>query len=995
MDPGRWRRVREIFDEVVDLAPADRDARLIQACGDDPDLRREVESLLAHDRTAQDSIERLLVEAALEDEEGTAGRPPEMPAVIGRYRVLEKLGEGGMGEVYLAEDPSLGRRVAIKLPMAELSGDPDTRLQLQREARAAATLSHPHVCVVHEVGETPGRRPFIAMEYVEGETLAARIRRGRLPLDEVLEVGAQAAGALMEAHAKGVIHRDLKPSNIMLTAHGVKLLDFGLASVARETVAKRRDPGAALAGTIPYMSPEQARAEPVDHRTDLFSLGIVLYEAATGRLPFEGPTARAMREAIIRGPHVPPTAIADDLPVGFDRVIARALAKDRDERYRSADDLRTDLARLAAERRPRAATPPRTRRALVAMAALAAVALAASSWLAVRPPPSVAPEEGTVLIATFVNDTGDPAFDGTLEEALVLQIQQTPFLKVFPEAGVRETLRSMERSPDERLTEAVAREICRRRGIKTLIAGSVGRRNGRYAITLTARNARSGTALASERAEAAGRIHVLPALGTAAIQLRRRLGESAESIRTFSTPVEQATTGSLDALKAYALGLEQAGTGNYPLAVSLYQRAVQIDPEFALAWQALAREQDNTSYSELVRAAGTRAYDLRDRTTERERLRITAFYHLSVTGDLEKAIDAGERWKQTFPLDWQPYHALGDLYLAIAQYEKAFEAAREAVRLNPDVAAVYSNMAGALFALGRFAEARQVYERAMTRGLDAPEYHAYLWRIAYYAGDTTAMQRELDWAAASATWAFNMPALSAALQGRWREATRLSRRAIEFFERRGLNGLVALAVRYDAVNGALLGDCDSSRKSAALIVGSAQSIQEQARGLVALAVCGESGRALALADRLRERHPANTLVNQVWRPLVQAAAWLDRGQPARAAEALRAAAPYEGAADSWPVYMRGLALHRAGAFVEAQAAFQEVLDHRGRTFWYPFYPLAHAGLARAAARRGDAAAAARAYEAFFALWKEADQDLPVLVEARKEYERLRGRSPAQ
>jgi tetratricopeptide (TPR) repeat protein len=988
--------VREIFDEVVDLAPADRDARLIQACGDDPDLRREVESLLAHDRTAQDSIERLLVEAALEDEEGTAGRPPEMPAVIGRYRVLEKLGEGGMGEVYLAEDPSLGRRVAIKLPMAELSGDPDTRLQLQREARAAATLSHPHVCVVHEVGETPGRRPFIAMEYVEGETLAARIRRGRLPLDEVLEVGTQAAGALMEAHAKGVIHRDLKPSNIMLTAHGVKLLDFGLASVARETVAKSRDSGAALAGTIPYMSPEQARAEPVDHRTDLFSLGSVLYEAATGRLPFEAPTARAMRESIIRAPHVPPTAIAGDLPVEFDRVIARALAKDRDQRYRTADELRADLARLAAGRkRALAATPPWARRALVAMAALAAVAVALSYWVAGRPPASAEPEEGTVLIASFVNDTGEPAFDGTLEQALVLQIQQTPFLKVFPEAGVRETLRSMERSPDERVTEALAQDICRRRGIETLIAGSVARRDGRYAITLTARNAQSGTPLASERAEAAGRIHVLPALGTAAIQLRRRLGEPPESIRTFSTPVEQATTASLDALKAYALGLEQAATGNYPLAVSLYQRAVQIDPEFALAWQALAREQDNTSFSELVRTAGTRAYELRDRATEREKLRITAFYHLSVTGDLEKAIDAGERWKQTFPLDWQPYHALGDLYLAIAQYEKAFEAAREAVRLNPDVAAVYSNMAGALFALDRFAEARQVYERAMTRGLDAPEYHAYLWRIAYYAGDTMAMQRELDWAAASATWAFNMPALSAALQGRWRDATALSRRSVEFFARRGLNGLVALAARYDAVNGALLGDCETSRQRAALIVGPEQSIEEQGRGLVALAACGESGRALALADRLRERHPANTLVNRVWRPLVQAAAWLDRGQPARAAEALGAITPYEGAADSWPVYMRGLAFQRAGAFAEAQAAFQDVIDHRGRTFWYPFYPLAHAGLARAAAMRGDPATATRAYEALFALWKEADQDLPVLVEARREYERLRLGSPAQ
>jgi eukaryotic-like serine/threonine-protein kinase len=850
----------------------------------------------------------------------------------------------------------------------------------------AATIKHPHVCVVHEVGEGPIGRPFIAMEYVEGETLSDRIRRGRLPADEVMELGRQAASALGEAHSKGVVHRDLKPSNIMLTPHGVKLLDFGLASVTRDPSLARKGTAAhLLAGTIPYMSPEQVRLEDVDHRTDLYSLGVVLYEAATGQRPFEAPTPRATCEAILKSNPPPATAIVDGLPEKLDRVMSRALAKDRAQRYQSAAELGADLIE------PGRGGLASVRRLWISLAAVAVtLVIVLTYWVATRSRSFSAPRRDSVLVADFANATQDPAFDGALQHVLLGQLRQTPFLTFFPDDGVRETLRQMSRSTEERLTPEIALEICRRRGINVWIAGSIARLGAGYAITVEALDGRTGRTLARERAEAT-RVEVLPAVGRVAIQLRQKLGEPSQSMQRFNTPVEQATTSSLDALRAYALGIEQAGKGNYPVAVSLYERAVQIDPRFAVAHEALAREQVNSGYSqEIVATAATRAFELRERATEQERFAISAFYHSSVTGDLERSIQVGELWKKTFPIEWRPHHLLGDLYNSTSQYEKAIEAAREAVRLNPDVAAAYSNLAGSLFALDRFDEARTVYRQAMARGLDAPEYHAYLWRIAYYLGDSGAAQQELDWAAGSSTWAFNMASLSAALQGRWRESLRASQRSTEFFDARNLKRYSMLAARYDAVTGALVGDCATSRLRAKQTLGPDQVAEDQARAIVALAMCGENSRTSEVAALLKDRHPQDTMLNRIWLPLIRAAVALEQ-EPALAVDALRAAAPYEGAVESWPIYLRGLALLRARRGAEARVEFQKIVDHRGRTFWVPFYPLAHLGLARAAAMTGDDVAAERAYRDLFALWKDADPDLPVLVEARKEYENLRSR----
>jgi serine/threonine protein kinase/tetratricopeptide (TPR) repeat protein len=995
---ARWRQARDVFAAVVDLPASERQDQLDELCHDDPDLRSEVASLLAHDRPSGDTVDRVLADAAAEVAGWRPEHTDEFPRTIGRYRILEKLGEGGMGEVFLAEDTNLGRRVALKLPPVYLSGDPRVRQQLQQEAHAAATINHPHVCVVHEVGDGPDGRPFIAMELIEGETLAVRIQRGPLPAAEVLALGRQAAGALSAAHALGIVHRDLKPSNIMLTGHGIKLLDFGLAGAARAAAfAGDGPPVSGFTGTVPYMSPEQVRSEAVDHRSDLFSLGVVLYEAATGQLPFDAPTQRATCEAILGREPTPPGQLVTDLPPALDRVIMRALAKPREARHQSATALGEDLAASVAEPAMAAATSPSSNRAgtrarwLVAALAAIVVATAVTYGLRSRPPVAVvpAPADVAILLADFTNATSDSTFDGTLRQALVVQLQQTPFLRVFPQEGVQETLRLMTRPPDTRLSDDVAQEITRRRGIKAWVSGSIAPASRGFAISLLATRGDSGELIARERVEAGDKVDVLPALGAAATRLRERLGESVQSIGQFNAPIDQATTASLDALKAYTLGGEQAARGDYAVAVALYERAVQIDPEFAMGYQALAREQKNGMYSrETVAASATRAYELRTRATEQERLGIEALYHVSVAGALERSIATAERWKAIYPLDSRPYHVLADLYLSLGEYANAVDAGRQAVRLNPDVAAAYSNLAGSLFALDRFDDARDVYRQAMARGLDAPEYHAFLWRIAYYTGDAEGMRRQSDWAAASSTWAFNMPALAAALQGRWEIARRSSEEAAAFFERRQMPGLVALAARYEALTGALVGDCATSRRSAARALGAAPPVEEQARVVLALALCGDTQRAGAFVDRLRRAYPEDTMLNTVWLPLIGATSALRRGHAADAVAALRVTAPYEGAVESWPIYVRGLALLQSGAGDEAQVEFQKIVDHPGRTFWFPLAPLARLGMARAKTVAGDPAGARRSYEALFASWKDADPGLPVLVDARKEYARL-------
>jgi len=594
-------------------------------------------------------------------------------------------------------------------------------------------------------------------------------------------------------------------------------------------------------------------------------------------------------------------------------------------------------------------------------------------------------ERDTVLLADFANTTGEAVFDGTLRQGLAIQLEQSPFLNVFPDERARDTLRLMGRASDERVTVAIGREICQRQGIKALVSGSIASLGSHYVIMLEALASQTGEVISHEQVEVGRKEDVLGALGKAATRLRERLGESLSSIQRFDTPIEQATTSSLDALKAYSLGLEQANKGAYPAAVPFYQRAIEFDPKFALAYQALAREQLNTDYSDLVAEAASKAYELRERTTENEKFRIVSFYHLSVTHDLSKAIEVGELWKRTYPNYWRPYHALADLYYTTGQYDKGVEAAREAARLNPDVAAAYSNLAGSLLALNRLEEAKEVYRQAMARNLDAPEYHYNLFWIAWFSGDAAAARQQIDWFAGS-SYAYGglyLQSMAAATAGRWREALDLSARAFEMIERRGFKGEAGGWAQMYALTSAALGDCKTSGRMAALAVASTTREADLSSAAIALALCGETGQAQALSDRLAQRFPKDPALNGVWLPTIRAAIELNRDLPNhgpdQAIDALKVVSPDagmdEGTAKFWPTYVRGLAYLRKGAGIEAADSFQKILRRRDCTFWTPLYPLAHLGLARAAALTGDIGKSRKAYQDFFLLWKDADPDL--------------------
>jgi tetratricopeptide (TPR) repeat protein len=965
----RWREARALFDALTDLPVDAQRARLQRLASSDSSMAAEVQSLLAHDRAAGDTIHDLVAGAA---ESVVLTGADALPQRIGRYRVLARLGAGGMGEVFLGEDTTLGRRVALKRPASVLASDPAARARVLREARAAATLAHPHVCVVHEVGQDDEGRPFLAMEYLEGETLAARIARGALPLGDVLRLGIQAAGALEAAHAHGVVHRDIKPSNLMLTTHGVKLLDFGLASLTREQPGS--DDG--LLGTLPYMSPEQLGRQPTDERSDLFSLGVVLFEAATGRRPFEGGTPRQVREAILSAAPPEPSSVVTDLPTGFDAVVLRLLEKDPAKRFGRADDLVGALRSLEAP-----ASGRHGRLALVAV--LLTLAAGAVLWRLAPAASPVPAERLSIVVGEFTASPGDAGTAAALREALVVQLQQTPFLTVFPRSRVGETLKLMGHPPDAALSSRLAREVAVRQGVPAWVSGSVTASGAGHRLVLTATRSQTGELLARETVDVPERDALVGGLGRAALQLRARLGESRASLEQFSTPVDHATTGSLDAMKAYALGLQQGNAGEYALAASLFQRAVQIDPDFAMAWLALAREELNSSYSGRAIEAAGRAYALRDRVSEQERARIEVLYHSSVTGDLARAVAAAAAWQQTYPDEWWAYHTLADLHFTLGDYDRAERNGREAVRLNPDVAAAYSNLAGALFAQDRFADARDVYQQAMARGFDAPEYHAFLWRIAYYGGDEEAMRRQEDWAASSSTWAHNIPALAAALQGRWREARTGSARARTLFTTRGQLGFVALADRYDALTGAVLGDCGPARGQSASTL-DVRPADEQAQVALAWALCGRVVEAQRVAHALDASRPDDTRIQRIWLPSIRAAAALSQDDPASALEALRAATLPEGAGDTWPHFLRAGARLRAGDARGAAGDYATIIVHRGRTFWWPLVPLSHLGRARAAAMAGEPAAARAAYDDFFAVWRQADPDLPVVAAARRE-----------
>lgn len=965
---------------------------------------------------------------------------------IGRYEIREKIGSGGMGDVYLAEDTELDRSVALKILHADVAQNDDRVRRFIQEAKAASALNHPNILTVYEIGSFEDTR-FIATEHIKGETLYAQlVRQGRLSPIPALDIAIQITSALDAAHSAGIVHRDIKPENVMVRPDGfIKILDFGIAKLSEQVTRNRKPntddraptalkaevtmPGM-IVGSANFMSPEQARGKEVDGRSDIFSLGNVLYEMLAGRMAFDGENAMDIIGAILHKEIRPLRELLPNLPEDIEQIVDKMLKKDRAERYQTAKELLADLKNAKQElefksktdgaTRPlreeirtqqmQAATTDtpnhqvssgeyvlqgvgkRKRGILFALLPVFAIVSVFVYFVAFRTKPDVLTDKDTILLADIENSTGDTVFDGALKQGLAVTLGQSPFLDIFPDARVRQTLLLMQRAKDERVTEALAREICQRQGLKVYLSGSIAPLGSHYVIMLKAVNAQSGEEIAREQTEADSKEGVLTSLSLAATKMRGQLGESLSSIQKFDAPIEQATTSSLDALKAYSLGLEQASNGDYLKAIPFYQRSVELDPVFAIGYQALARDQFNTGFHNEAIVSATKAFELRERTSETEKLYINLFYNRVVTNDLEKAIEVGEIWKKTYPRFWRPYHSLADIYLDVGEFEKAVENGREAVRLNPKAAATYSNYAGGLMFLNRFDEAEQVYKQAFDNNLDAPEYHWYLYWIAYSRSDTAEMQRQMDWLQNGSyeRWAFVIKAQTAALAGQWRKSRELENRAIEMMEAKGMKGLVAWTSIRWAQTAAAFGDCKSAKEYAARTLANSQDANFSG-SMAVLALCGDQAQAQANAKRLADLYPNDTRFNGIWLPLSKAALELQRGEPARAIELLAPATRYEASGDFQPQYLRGLCYLRLGRGAEAAAEFRKILDRRGQAevLVSALYPLARLGLARSAALMGDTAQARKSYEEFFELWKDADTDLPILIEARKEFAKLR------
>jgi serine/threonine protein kinase/Flp pilus assembly protein TadD len=950
---------------------------------------------------------------------------------IGRYQVLSLIGRGGMGEVFLAQDASLGRKVALKLLRSDFTTNEDRLRRFQQEARAASALNHPNILTIHEIGQDDSLH-FMATEYVEGDTLRQHITRAPMALGQALDVAVQVASALSAAHHAGIVHRDIKPENIMLRSDGyAKVLDFGLAKLvepkAIDTVAPtllkfETEPGLVM-GTVSYMSPEQARGLAVDARTDIWSLGVMIYELAAGRQPFEGETASDVMSLILQKEPLPLTHSLPGVPAELERIVRKALRKDKEERYQTIKDLLIDLRNLRKEleleaemeRTSRPATARATnssqsapvtahypssaeyiveglkqhkRVAIGALALVLTVSAVAAFFYFYRT--QALTEKDTLLLADMVNTTGDPVFDGTLKQALAVQLGQSPFLNLFPEDRVRETLRYMGRSPDERVTKEVAREICQRQGIKALLTGSIASLGSHYVITLEALNSQTGEAIAREQVEAESKEQVLKTLGGAATKLREKLGESLASIQKFDAPVEQATTSSLEALKAFTLGSEMNSAGKHFEAIPFFKRAVELDSNFALAYLRLGIAHLNIGEGQLGAEYVESAFALRGRTSEREKFYIS-FY--AFRDEIDKSIEVLELWKQTYPRDTTARTNLSRQHSVTGQWEKAVEEAGEVLRLDPNRAITYSNLGGYFLSLNRFDEARAILEQGVEKKLDHLNLRINSYTLAFVQGDEATMQRQVDWANGKPGEGVlhYMQARAAAFSGQRRKSQDLFRRSAETNERYGMKENAAWGQANYALVNAAFGDCRQTKESAANALNIARSKHALMLSGVALALCGETSRAQSLAGELANRNPKDTVVNTIWLPTIQAALEINRGNKEQAIQLLQVARRFEmgGEASAMPAYVRGLAYLRGGAGVEATAEFQKIIDHRGVVAVSALYPLAHLGLARAAALTGDTAKSRKAYEDFFALWKDADPDLPILIEAKKEYQKLR------